>query len=492
MPGVVVNTGVRVGGTGVEVAPSSTFFVVGTAARGREATPFAVRSMTEFEAEFGQYSSDCTLHQHIETFFGEGGVRAVIQRLVGEDAEAGTVDLIDDDSAVCITLTAANAGAWSSDIEVVIVESGAAYSLTITLDGATVLSSSSLGTAAAGIALINSRIPGLLTATAGASDNNPGTQTETLSPGDDDIDNATFDNDVFVAALDNFGDDLGTGAVAIPEKNGATIWDGLRDHASTTRRIAICGFAEGDTKDDALSDTSGYGGTSTTEKSAAGHLSFYWPSVRVSDGNGSLRTISPESYVAGARARGIIANGGPWKPTAGVSSSSQTVGGLITNGAATKVTKVVGNELDEGRINALRVIDGQVRIYGARSASADETNWRYITYRDTVNQVATSCEAALEQYVFSAIDGRKTLFGSISSSLTSILEVIKDKGGLYAMVDVLGTPIDRGYSIEVSDAINPITELAEGRIAAKVGLRVAGVADMITLTITKSTLTASL
>ena len=48
MPGVVVNTGVRVGGTGVEVAPSSTFFVVGTAERGRTATPFVVRSMFVF------------------------------------------------------------------------------------------------------------------------------------------------------------------------------------------------------------------------------------------------------------------------------------------------------------------------------------------------------------------------------------------------------------------------------------------------------------
>ena len=60
------------------------------------------------------------------------------------------------------------------------------------------------------------------------------------------------------------------------------------------------------------------------------------------------------------------------------------------------------------------------------------------------------------------------------------------------MVDTLGTQVDRGYSIEVSDALNPITELAQGKIAARVGVRVAGVADLVTLTITKSTLTAAL
>ena len=492
MPGVVVNTGVRVGGTGVEVAPSSTFFVVGTALRGRTATPFAVRSMADFENEFGAYDSNCTLHQHIETFFEEGGVRAVVQRLVGPDAEAGSVSLLDVDEDICMTVTAANSGAWSSDINIDIVKTGSTYSLVVKLDDVTVLSSSSLASTADGIALINNLIPHLVVATAGASSLLLDTQNESLSAGDDDIDNVLFTNDVFVAALDNFGDDLGTGAVAIPEKHGSTVWAGLRDHAIASKRIAICSFAEGDNSADAISSAASYGGSSAGDKSAASHMAFYWPSVSAPDGNGGARTISPESYVAAARARNIIANGGPWKPAAGVSSSAKFIVGLVSDGLATKVNKTVGNALDEGRVNAIRVIDGQIRIYGARSASADENNWRYITYRDTVNQIATNCENALEKYVFSPIDSRKNLFGAISSSITTILETVKDNGGLYPMVDALGTQVDRGYSIEVSDALNPITELAQGKIAAKVGVRVAGVADLVTLTITKSSLTAAL
>jgi phage tail sheath protein FI len=143
-------------------------------------------------------------------------------------------------------------------------------------------------------------------------------------------------------------------------------------------------------------------------------------------------------------------------------------------------------------VNAIRVIDGQVRIYGARFASNDTGNWRYITYRDTVNQIASESEKALEQFVFSTIDSRKTLFGSIASALTTIMENTKDKGGVYAMVDAFGNDIDRGYRVDVSDSLNPVTALAEGKISASIGVRVAGVADLITLTITKSSLTTAL
>jgi hypothetical protein len=490
MPGVVVNTGVRVGGVGAETSPSSTFFVVGTAMRGRTSAPVVVRSMQDFEKEYGTYGADYTLHQHVRTFFEEGGVRAVVQRVVGSDAEAGSVNLQDADSDTCITLTAANAGDWSSDVSATVVVDGGEFSISVTLDGVEVLSGAGLASPAEAITLINNSLPHLLVATPGASSNNPDNQTEPLAAGDDDL--AGLADSDFVNALELFSEDYGTGAVAAPEKYGSTIWAGLKSHAVEYRRIAICAFDPDASASQAVSSASAYGGANLSAKSAGGHMAFYWPSLTVPDETGGTMDISPESFVAAVRARNIVANGGPWKPAAGVSSAARFVVGLSNNGAVTKVPKSVGNDLDAGRVNAIRVIDGQIRIYGARSASADEVNWRYITYRDTVNQIATNCEKTLEQFVFSPIDSRKNLFGAVSSSLVSILEAVKDLGGLYAMVDALGTQVDRGYSVEVSDALNPIADLADGKIAARIGVRVAGVVDLITLTITKSSLTAAL
>ena len=275
MPGVVVNTGVRVGGVGVETAPSSTFFVVGTAKRGRTSAPVAVRSMQDFETEYGSYDANCTLHQHIRTFFEEGGIRAVVQRVVGPDAENGTVNLQDADADTCIVLTAANAGAWSSDISVTVLAEAGAYSISVSLDGVEILFGGGLTTPAEAITLINNTISHVLVASAGASSIIPDSQTESLSAGDDDIDNVLFTNDSFAAALDNFGEDYGTGAVSIPEKYGTTIWNALRSHAVEYKRIAICGFDPEASSTSAISSASAYGGATAGAKSQGSHMAFY-------------------------------------------------------------------------------------------------------------------------------------------------------------------------------------------------------------------------
>lgn len=492
MPGVVVNTGVRIGGAGAEQAPSSTLFIVGIAERGRT-DAFVVRSMAEFVAEYGDYTGDGLLYQHVQTFFEEGGIRAVVRRVVGTDtaAVASTGTLLDGlAGAIAINLTAANPGVWGDSITAEVVKTGSEFSITITLKGAEIFAGSGYTTSAQAIADINSAIPNILVATAGASTNIPYSSDVTLEDGDaklDDVVDATV-----VAALDDFSEEFGTGAVATPGYYGSTIWDALLAHAVATRKVAYASFSASTSYTAAITAVNNYGGSTATAKSNASHIAFFWPQVVVPDGAGSTRVISPESYAAAARARQVIAVGGPWKPGAGVSSSARYVLGLSSNGATTKVPKTISNALDEGKVNAIRVIDGQVRIYGARSASNDTANWRYITYRDTVNQIASESEKALEQFVFSTIDSRKTLFGSIASSLTSIMEGVKNKGGVYAMVDAFGNDIDRGYLVDVSDALNPVTALAEGKISASIGVRVSGVADLITLTITKSSLTTAL
>lgn len=488
MPGVVVNTGVRIGGAGAEQAPSSTLFVVGTAERGRTSA-FTVRGMSEFVAEFGDYTGDGSLHQNVQMFFEEGGIRAVVARVVGPSATSGTLALKDSSDVNAIVLTAANPGDWSADVNVTVVNNSTSFTIDITLKGANIFSGT-FSTNAEAISAINNTISNILTAAAGTSSNLPDSFTDDLVAGDADLDAVTDSN--FIAALDEFGDELGTGVVAIPGRYGSSVWDALAAHAEANRRVAFASFSTATSYSAAIAAASAYGGSSAAEKSKYGHIAFYWPQVVVPDGVGGSRVLSPETYAAAARARQIVATGGPWRAPAGISSASRFVLGLSSNGATTKVPKTIANALDDGRVNAIRVIDGQVRIYGARSASSDTVNWRYITYRDTVNQVAVNCEKSLEQFVFSPIDSRKTLFGAISSALVSILDSVKDNGGLYSMVDALGNEVDRGYSVEVNDSLNPLAELAEGRIAARVGLRVAGVADLITLTITKSSLTAAL
>ena len=93
-----------------------------------------------------------------------------------------------------------------------------------------------------------------------------------------------------------------------------------------------------------------------------------------------------------------------------------------------EANSAVGNALDYDNVNALRVIDGAVRVYGARSLSNDTSNFRYITAQDTVNGVVYEANKSLEDLVFSVIDGRGNIFAAIAARLIAILEPRRTSG----------------------------------------------------------------
>jgi hypothetical protein len=285
--------------------------------------------------------------------------------------------------------------------------------------------------------------------------------------------------------------DLGPGAVAIPGvATAAAYWHALIDHAEANDRIALCSFASTATDSGAKTALSGASPAIYTDGGAQ-YAGFYYPWVKIPDPAAAGLTIStsPVAYVAGKRAKAVNAAKGPWRVGAGVISEATYVTGLSAP-STVSMDKATGDELDNARINALRLINSKVRIYGARSASSDENNWRFITHRDTMNHIVNKCETALEQHVFQTIDGRGGLFARISSSLMAILEPIRLSGGVYEAFDSAGAQIDSGYSVKVDTTNNPSADLAQGKVTADVAVRVSAVGDKITVNITKSNMTA--
>jgi phage tail sheath protein FI len=195
--------------------------------------------------------------------------------------------------------------------------------------------------------------------------------------------------------------------------------------------------------------------------------------------------LPPEGYVCAKRA---LAHNtvGAWQSYAGVISEARFVRNLDTF-----VDKQIGNFLDDGRVNALRVIPNRVRVYGARTASPDEENWRFLNGQEMLNYVVVEAQRVLEDIVFSPIDGRGTIFSAIKSRLVSLMEPLRIAGGLYEAFDEFGERIDYGYTVVCDESINPVEQLAEGLVRAKIGLRVSSVGDKIFVEVTKSTLTAS-
>jgi len=105
--------------------------------------------------------------------------------------------------------------------------------------------------------------------------------------------------------------------------------------------------------------------------------------------------------------------------------------------------------------------------------------------------VVVEANRSLEDLLFSVIDGRNNIFASVEAKLIAILEPLRVSGALYEAFDENGKRIDYGYTVKCDASLNPTTQLADGLIKAKVGMRVSSVGDKIEVDIVKSNLTAS-
>jgi hypothetical protein len=218
----------------------------------------------------------------------------------------------------------------------------------------------------------------------------------------------------------------------------------------------------------------------------AEHIAVYYPWVYAPTGTvGVNRLIPPSGYVAGSRARAHNQIG-PHQPGAGIISDARFI-----NGVYVSIDKTVGDALDADCVNAIRIINNRVRIYGARSCSADTTNFRYLNAQEVVNFVVVQANRTLEDVLFGLIDGRGGMFASIEARLVAVMEPLRTLGALYEAFDVNGRRIDFGYTVKCNNALNPLSQLVNGTVTARVGLRVSSVGDSIQVDIIKSNLTAS-
>jgi phage tail sheath protein FI len=487
MPGVVISTSVRTGPSSATIRESSQLFVVGQAERGPSDAAVLVESLAEFEAIFGEYMSTSYLHPTIETFFEEGGTRAYIGRVVGPAAVIGEITLTSASGgggSDVIALTANGAGDWSDNLDVEVTQPtpGTNFKINFYYNDVLVYSTGTVTTSTQAAGRINSSAVASQYATAtveNAALKPAVLAVSAFSGGDDDA--ASITDSSYVDALDLFNDALGSGAVICPESSSTDVVEGLVAHANTYSRVALLFGAEADTVSQIKADA-----LAVQAEDHAEHAAYYYPWVEIPTGTaGITRFIPPVGYVAAKRA--IAHNqSGPQLPAAGLLSSARFVLGLKSN-----ITKTIGDDLDDNYVNAIRVIQNTIRIYGARSCSSDTDNFRYITQQDVVNSIVTECYRSIEDVVFSTIDGRNTIFASVESRLLSILTVMRNIGALYPAFDANGRQIDDGYTVRCDAGLNPVSQLATGLVKASVGVRVSSIGDRIEIEIVKSNLTSS-
>lgn len=480
--GVTITTSVRTGPTNAQLAATATMFVAGVTERGPDGTSHLVTSISDFEDIFGKQTSDGWVYQTVETFFEEGGARAYVSRVVPSAAVEAEYELLDSSSSVCANLMASGIGTWANDNLTVEVShpSVSTFKVKIRLNGTLVWTSATHTSVAEFIAEVNNSTTAALylTASAGTSTNIPAVLAEDGFSGGTNG-GSLVDADL-EAALDTFTNNLGPGAVCAPGFTSNAARLALLANAEENNRIAVMSFDKDYDVNDAVSEAADF----SSETNAA-FGSFFFPWVKIPNGN-LTQVIPPDGYVCGKRAK-VHNLYGSWSPWAGERTQADFVTGVYST-----MTKAEAGTLDDGNVNPIRVINGTVRIYGARSLSNDTANYRFIIAREVLNQITYEAEQALEALLFLPIDGRKSTFSRVQATLTAILDRIRIGGGLYEAFDAFGKQIDPGYTVQVNDANNPISQLATGAIKAKIGARVSSIGDKIEVEITKSNLTATL
>ena len=492
MPGVVISTAVRTGPAVTLLNQSSQAFFVGIAQRGPVDRAVLVTSLEEFESIFGGYISSALLHPTVEMFFEEGGTQCYIARVVGSTATTGVLALADSDAtttvganSVAINLTANGPGSWSSTVSAAVTAGTVAgtVSVQISVGGVQFATTGNCTTNAQIIGKINSHAVAskLITATAGVSSSLVATVSNTaLSAGTSD--DAGITDARLAAAFDLFNDALGSGAVACPESSAQVVYSKMLTHANTYSRIALLHGVS----DDTIAEAKTFAQTIIANESNLEHGALYYPWIYApSNVAGVNRLLPPDGFVAAKRSRNVNTVG-THSPFAGATSTARFAVGVVTD-----IDRTNGDALDVECVNAIRIIQNSVRVYGARSLSQDTTNFRYITSQDTVNSIVTEAYTAIEPLVFSAIDGRGGLFANIEARLISVLEGYRINGALFEAFDQNGQRVDYGYTVRCDAKLNPTASLADGKVKAKVGIRVSSIGDRIEVEIIKSALTAS-
>lgn len=491
MPGVDILKETINGPAAAARAPGSTYFVPIQAERGPVDKALTIRSMAELVYHYGPRVVFGAGHDNLESYFGDGGGRAVVGRVVGSVPVLATSELIDRAVAPLATLdvNAKDPGAWGNALtrEVQNGTNADTFRLIIsgTPDGEDEVFDNleSPADAAEKVSRLSRWVNVVnLGSASAAPTNNPAVVAEAALAGGDDDRDTIVAADYVDAANALFNKDFGAGAIAIPGQPSSAVGAGLLAHCAEFDRVAILTTAVGQTPTQAKAAAAALSGSAGSEYGA-----IYYPWVKVPDGAGGTRLIDPSGYVAGARARAHETTG-PWRAGAGAISEARFVVGLER-----ELTRAEGDDLDDNLVNAIRTIAKTTRVYGSRSLSEDLENWRFITYADVVNVIAHEADRRMEDYVHLPIDGLDQVFSDVYGELVGIAHPMALAGGLYPRRDPdSGEILDPGYRADTGPAVNTVDTKAQGIIKGTLAVRPAPTGALVVITIAKAAFNAPL
>lgn len=443
------------------------WFVAGLTERGPANSPVAVYSLDDFATKFGNRQTYSILYDCMELFFKEGGYQAYVGRVVGPAAAQGSLNLLDNASAISLVATAWGPGAWSSGykIQVLAGSQGGSFVIRVT-DPNNAIVEDSGDLVDQGSAITWSQGSNYVRLALGVSTNNPAVLAATaMSAGADDRNNVT--DTQWQTALDSFSADLGPGQVSAPGRTTTSGHTQITNHAEARNRVAILDLTDSPTVI-----------TLTTNVGASRFGASYAPWLTIPGiTSGSTRTVPPSALIAGLLARND-ASLGPNKPAAGNAGVSRYSIGLSQPGW----TDSDRNLLNSGKVNVIRNIYGSFIVYGWRSGANPTTDKNWMPFNNARLYMALNAELnqSAQAYMFEEIDGQngRTING-FHNALASVLLQHWNQGELF------GDSAEDAFSVDTSPAVNTLETLQNLELHAICYVAMAPFAEYIPIQIVK-------
>ena len=494
-PGVYISERLLPATLPAGVSADSAGAVVAPFAQGPE-TVTLVTSWYEFTKYFGGYNASYPATFGVGSFFANGGRELFVKRLLADDADAASVNLLTSGSLVVATVTSKNAGTDGNNLRVVVTAGSVASTYTLTVykesgvsnnitddilleryENVVFNDSTSSDFAETVINLVSPNIT-ISSSAAGV----PVSTTYPLTGGS---------NGTTPVAAD-YTDYKGTGSSVFEDFSPLTrplvvFLPGIHSLASGEASVynAASGWSADNNSfvvaetaaDQTVANAISFAGSLTD--SAA--IAVYYPHVFISDplgrGAGALRKVGPSGAVAGLYLS-TDASRGVFKAPAGIGASVQ---GIVSVEKTFTSTELDSLNASTSPVNPIRQIPGAgLSVMGARTLKQDGTANKYVNMRRSLNYVRKNLQNLTEFALFENNDER--LWAQIRTTLGSFLNEYKNQGGLRGATNA------QAFFIKCDAENNSAQQIANGEVHIQVGVALQYPAEFIVIDLSQKTL----
>ena len=232
--------------------------------------------------------------------------------------------------------------------------------------------------------------------------------------------------------------------IAAPGQTSPAVQDALLSHCETRKdRFAILDSPE----------TINGGVDKLPKPRDSKYGAYYFPWIQVYDPDKGNIFVPPSGHIAGVYSRTDSERGVHKAP------ANEIIRGAL--GMKYNVSKGEQDLLNPKGINAIRFMNGAIRIWGARTLSSDPS-WRYINVRRLFIMVEASIERATQWVVFEPNDHR--LWKRVQRTISSFLTLLWRNGAL------MGTAPEQAFYVKCDEETNPPEVIDAGQLVVEIGL----------------------